>query len=580
MKKQLILLMLTIMIPSLTACSGTWIGGKAPGTQTVPSAPIISSYDTDDLTGSQEDTIRTVISFEGDSAAVDGNGVSVSGTVVSITSAGTYSLRGVLNDGQVIVNTKDSGTVKLILDGTKITSSSGAPLYVANADKAVITLADGSQNTLSDGAIYTYPEENEGPDAAVFSNADLTFNGNGALTVNANYRDGIASEKELKVVSGTIAVNAVNDGVKGKDSVSIKDGAITINAGADGIQSTNADKPGKGYILIEDGVINITSGLDGIQAETNLQVHAGELAITSGGGESSTGKPGGSTKGLKAGLDLVIKGGTFDIRSADDSIHANDSVTVDEGIIQMASRKNGIHADEILTINGGEINLTQSYEGLESAMIFVNGGNIHMKTSDDGINASGGGDSSSTSAGRDHIYINGGYIFIDASGDGIDSNGTFEMTAGVMLINGPTDNRNGPLDYDDTFTLRGGFLVAVGSSGMAKAPSDTSTQFSVLYNFDAMQAPGTLLHIQSQRGQDILTYMPAKGYQSVAISSPALQNGETYLVYTGGDATGTVTDGLYTGGVYTPGVQVATFTISSMITMIDAAGSENGNPPP
>jgi hypothetical protein len=115
---------------------------------------------------------------------------------------------------------------------------------------------------------------------------------------------------------------------------------------------------------------------------------------------------------------------------------------------------------------------------------------------------------------------------------------------------------------------------------MAKPPSDTSAQFSVLYNFDAMQAPGMLLHIQSQRGQDILTYMPAKGYQSVAISSPALQNGETYLVYTGGAATGTVKDGLYTGGVYTPGVQVATFTISSMITLIDAAGSKNGTPPP
>jgi hypothetical protein len=184
-------------------------------------------------------------------------------------------------------------------------------------------------------------------------------------------------------------------------------------------------------------------------------------------------------------------------------------------------------------------------------------------------------DQNEFAAGENNIYINGGTIFIDASGDGIDSNGSFEMNEGMLLINGPTDNRNGPLDYDETFTIRGGFLVAVGSSRMAMAPSDTSTQYSVLYNFDAMQAGGTLLHIRPQTGQEILTYMPVKGYQSVVISSPALQNGETYLVYTGGSSTGTVTDGLYEGGVYTLGSKIASFTISSMVTRL---GIEGGGP--
>ena len=117
-----------------------------------------------------------------------------------------------------------------------------------------------------------------------------------------------------------------------------------------------------------------------------------------------------------------------------------------------------------------------------------------------------------------------------------------------------------------TFTVSGGFLVAVGSFGMAQAPSGDSTQYSVLYNFDNVQSAGTLLHIQSQSGSEILTFMPTKEYQSVMISSSTLQNGETYLVYTGGNSAGAVTDGLYTGGIYTPGTQVASFTISSMVT--------------
>jgi len=289
-----------------------------------------------------EDANTTVIRLDGDSVAVEGNGVSVNGTVVTVTAAGTYDIQGVLNNGQIVVDTQDTETVTLILNGVDITYDVSAPVYVANAEKVVITLADGTQNTVTDGATYYYPDESDEPNAAIFSHDDLTINGNGALTVNANYNNGIASKDDLKIVSGTITVNAVNDGIKGKDSVSIKDGLITINAGADGIQSTNADEEGKGYILIEGGTFNITSALDGIQAETDLQITGGDFTITSGGGsgnnsttgggiwsgrgtEGNANKPEESAKGLKASVDLTITAGTFNINSADDSIHANNN---------------------------------------------------------------------------------------------------------------------------------------------------------------------------------------------------------------------------------------------------------------
>jgi hypothetical protein len=101
---------------------------------------------------------------------------------------------------------------------------------------------------------------------------------------------------------------------------------------------------------------------------------------------------------------------------------------------------------------------------------------------------------------------------------------------------------------------------------MAQAPSASSTQYSVMHTFQSPQAAGTLVHIETEDGAEILTFEPAKEYQSVVVSSPELENGATHTVYAGGHSTGTVTDGLYSGGTYTGGTQVASLTISSIVT--------------
>jgi hypothetical protein len=164
------------------------------------------------------------------------------------------------------------------------------------------------------------------------------------------------------------------------------------------------------------------------------------------------------------------------------------------------------------------------------------------------------------------VYINGGYLYMNSGGDGLDSNGNFAMTGGVVLVDGPTTDFEGPLDYGTSFNISGGFLMAVGSAGMAQAPSTDSTQYSVLQNLSTMQAAGTMVHIETEAGEDVLTFLPTKEYQSVLVSSPELQNGESYVVYTGGSSTGTPVDGLYTDGDYTPGTQFASFTITSIVT--------------
>ena len=160
----------------------------------------------------------------------------------------------------------------------------------------------------------------------------------------------------------------------------------------------------------------------------------------------------------------------------------------------------------------------------------------------------------------------GNFVYVNAYGDGIDINGPVEMNGGVVLVNGPTENMNGPLDYTGSFAMNGGLLIAAGSAGMSQAPSTDSTQYSVLYNFSSTLAGGTMVHVESSTGEEILTFAPVKNFQSFVFSTADLQNGETYNIYTGGSSTGTETDGLYSDGQYSGGLQVTSITISSIVT--------------
>ena len=97
-----------------------------------------------------------------------------------------------------------------------------------------------------------------------------------------------------------------------------------------------------------------------------------------------------------------------------------------------------------------------------------------------------------------------------------------------------------------------------------------------MLTFNATQPAGTMVHVETNDGTGILTFVPSKAYQSVVFSLPGLALGSEYIVYAGGSSTGISTDGLYEGGTYTAGTQVANFTISSTVTY---AGSSSGMGP-
>ncbi|WP_139904830.1 carbohydrate-binding domain-containing protein [Clostridium thermarum] len=547
------------------------------------------------------------IELKGTSAEIKGSGAEIKENIITITSAGVYVISGTLDDGQILIKEESKGTVRLVLNGAQITSKDSAAIYIKSAGKAIISLEEGTENTITDGSSYVFEDSStDEPSAAIFSRSDLTINGSGKLIVNGNYNDGITGKDDVKITGGDIVIKAADDGLIGKDVAAVKAGSLTIEAGGDGIKSTNDTDLSKGLVAIEGGSFNITSGADGIQAETYVLISGGNFDITAGGGSANGevkadeemgpwGRGGKSTstststdetesqskKGIKASGEIVIGGGTINIDSADDAIHSNNFYTATGGDITLTSGDDGIHADTAIAIKGGKTNITKSYEGIESSDMTISDGEIYITASDDGINISGGADGSSINgrmgqnpftATDGKLIISGGFISVNADGDGLDSNGDIEMAGGTVVVSGPTNSGNGALDYNGTFEISGGLLVAAGSSGMAEAPSESSGQYSIMMTYPQVQQAGTLISLKDSSGKTLLTYAPEKNYQTVVISSPDLKKDSNYTLYSGGTSTGNETKGFYAKGENVNGTKVVAFTISSSVTWLNESG--------
>ncbi len=534
--------------------------------------------DNNDYTWDTADVVN--ITLNGTSITVDGTGAFASGSQLVITTAGSYSISGTLEDGQVIVNSPDDGEVKLIFNGADINCSDNSPLYIADADKAIIILATASLNYLSDGSTYAYDSTyDDQPNAAIFSMADLSVYGDGELTIDGNFADGIVSKDGLVICNTNLTVNSADDGIRGKDYLVIHDAAITVNAQGDGLKSDNEDDTGKGYIYIESGSIHVNSGGDGITCQTDVLIAGGDIAVTSGGGCNAAIAETESAKGLKAGVNIITEGGIISISSADDAVHTNGNIVLNGGILNLSTADDGIHAEAEITMNGDEVYIVKSYEGIEGPSITVNGGIVSIVTSDDGFNASkgNGGENNDGS----NLVINGGTIYVnDAQGDGLDSNGSISISGGTITVHGPQSQPEVGMDYNGTCYVTGGFLVISGSnSNMTQGPSTISTQYSLKLIFTTNNTAGTLFHIEDNSGNGIVTYQPEHNYSSIVFSSPELKNGSTYNVYTGGSATGTMANGLYTDGEYIPGTKYTSFTISGILTSIGTGQGGGGGGP-
>lgn len=311
----------------------------------------------------------TTIKLADGSSEVTGAGATVKGDVVTIAKAGTYLLSGSLSDGQVNVNSDGDGKVKLVLDGVDIASANTSPLVFTAADEAVVILADGAKNTLSDAVASGADDEKpDAPTATLYSGDDLTIAGTGSLTVNGKSNNGIASKDGLVILGGTVAVDAVDDAIGGKDYLVIDDGTLSVTAGGDGLKS-NGDKPGElGWMRFDGGTATIEAVSDGMAAEGSIAFTGGTATVakadgglqapevtvsggtvsvtaTNDGIKTSRSTPPGAPKAVQEGVALTISGGTVNIDAGGDGIDSKGSATITGGVVTIGKAgKNTIDA--------------------------------------------------------------------------------------------------------------------------------------------------------------------------------------------------------------------------------------------
>ena len=460
----------------------------------------------------------------------------------NITVGGEHTLSGEIVDTTVTVDVGKSD-VTLVLDNVTIENAKGPALYIKSAGEVLLVLKDGTVNTLSDGDSYDIKDDKSSLDAALFSRSDLTVSGNGALKVNGNYKHGIVSKDDLVISSGTFDIKSNNVGLYGKDCVDISDADIKINAGSDGIRSDN-ESSDKGYINVFNSTLDISVGHDGIQAQSVLKLENTDVTMkTSEGSVKELSSSEESYKGLKAGSEIVISGGTYNIDSQDDCVHSNGNVSVLGGTLLLSSGDDGMHADSDFLLQDGSITILKSYEGIEASKIVLSGGNTDITASDDGLNAAGGNDSSSMGqrpgfggfgSSTGSITISGGNHLITSLGDGVDSNGTLTVSGGVTLISGPQNSGNGALDYDGSASVTGGTFVALGSNGMAQNFSEAQNQCSVLVSFENTSG-GKAFSVFDADGKEVISFTPKNSYSSAVVTSPDIQNGKSYTLKSDGD---------------------------------------------
>ena len=517
--------------------------------------------------------------------------ITVNGQTVTITQPGEYTVSGNSDNGQLVVDVDSTaypdGKVTLNINGLTLSNPSVAPIYVANiGDECVISVKKGSVNTISDGTSHTdsYTDgdgQTKEIKAAIFARDDLKIKGKGTLIVNGNTADGISTTDDLKLYNGTITVNAVDDGIRGKDSIRIGDADdtdfadlnITVTStNGDGIKSTNVSDETKGYITFNGGTVSVDAHSDGVYASRDVTVNGGDISIRTyegsdfepsasnpgtdpgsnpgwqfpgWGGDNGGGNPGGgwsfpgwgwddsghdlgldfSAKGIKVGNGdaniggtININGGKVTVNSTDDGLHCGDTLTVNGGELTVATADDALHSDQYLYIQGGKLLVTDSYEGVEAMQIFVKDGDLTIYAYDDALN-SGQKDAAKT------VHVGNDNCILQIDG------GTIHAYV--------TNNAEGDtIDSNGKIIINGGFVYAEGSVDGPDSAMDSDGEMIV--NGGTLVAIGGLglgeMPVDSSQQCCLYWGDRSNKYQSGSVIKLLDANGTELLSYTAAQA--------------------------------------------
>lgn len=592
--------------------------------------------DEDDLCDNY-DAFDAEITLEDGSTKVKGNtkAVSVKDNCITISAGGTYRLSGKLTKGQVLVT--GSEKVKLYLDGVEITSPSGPALVCTNEKRTILSLAKGSQNTLTDSADNADTEINgcNVSACALFAQDKLTINGSGSLTVAGSSVDGIVCKDDLKLVNGTITVEAAQDGVKGKDCVAMFGADLNVTAGNDGIKSTESNDDTKGFLQLEQGSATVQAGGDCLQAETLVWIADGTYHLTSSGTavNTETGEAN-SSKGIHCGGDVEIAGGNFGGNGntpPDNADHRQNAAASDASAIPAAAMQTtadpstdagasaaaatttaaedatskGIKCGGNLTMSGGSCTIDSTDHAVHAAGTAVFSGTTLEITSDNkGISSHGdleisGGDITIHSCtegveSKAEMTISGGNVrILDASDDGLNTGGSdsgshaITITGGYIYVNASGDG----VDSNSTWEMSGGTLLVCGptSGGDGSLDADGNMTYTggtllALSSKGMMECPesGCLIatNCNAAAGEQI-SIVDKNGTVLATLQSPKAvsdviygigdSDSADYTIVTGGTYDGTLNEDGYGEGGSVSG--------GTEVTANGGTGSMNGGAP-
>ena len=554
--------------------------------------------------GSYKVSEAVKITLNKTTATVSGSGAKADGSTITITEEGVYIVSGTLEDGQIIVDASDSDKVQIVLDGVNINCETNAAIYVREADKVFITLAENSSNTLGGGNEYTQIDDNT-VDGVIFSKSDLVCNGTGSLTIEADYKHGIVSKDDLVITGGTYKITAADNGITAKDQLKILDGSFDIDAANSAVKAKNADNAELGNIYIAGGIFTIEAEQDGFHATGSIVVDDGTITVNSGDdgfhAELDTIIRGGtilvekSNEGLE-GKRVVVNGGDITVNASDDGINAANSG--DGGVNAANSGDDGANAtnpganaagsgdddsnaassnnDSSAAVNSGDdSSISGAADGKEPPQMppdTENGSDMQPSQDFDPENAPSGGNAPQNfdpgnapsdgdapqmmqggpgGGGNSELYIKitGGTLTVSADGDGLDSNGGLLVTGGTTIVYGPTSDGDSALDYDGSAIVSGGILAAIGSAGMVESFDEASTQPVITYYCTETQSADTTITLTDSDGSALFTVTPEKAYASIVLTCPEMKLDATYTLAAGTDNEEiTLTDIITTAG--------------------------------
>ena len=461
-----------------------------------------------------DESQATQVTLADQTATVTGQGASFSDQTLTISQAGTYVLTGSGKNLKLVVEAADTDQVHLVFQNLTL-EGEGSLLQINKAQEVVISLAEGSQNALTE----SQASDDEKVKATIHSQVPLTLNGTGSLTLTALTKNALEVEDDLKVLGGTYTVKAANHGFKVEGALDIEAATLTIEAGKDGLHAEHDETTELANVTLNPTQLSIAATEDGVDAGNELTIKGGTITVSQ------------IEEGLEARVIRQL-GGDVTIKSSDDGVNASAGSSSKTSDTSATSKTTEASA----TSNSADTSSSDSQATSDSATVSA----PDSQAPPQGGMPPGGQEESDPSL---QIILAGGTLTIDAEGDGIDSNGTVTISGGSLVVNGSVHDGNGPLDASGDITITGGTVWALGTSDMLQGFAQGSTQASITANIAG--TAGQTLIILDANGKEVARQTASKDFQAVIMSSADLVDGQTYTIQVDG-TTQTATAALVT----------------------------------